>query len=167
MYFNPRAETISKPSDDDDADQITSGEPNDTDHITSDPSSFLFVHQTEEQKRLLLLYGQEICLLDATYKTSQYDIPLFFLCVNTNVGHSVVASFMIANENRNNIKEALETIRMWNPDWHPHFFMCDFDNREIWALENTFKGNYVCMVMSVKSLFLLWLVVSVIYAIIN
>lgn len=102
---------------------------------------FLFVHQSETQKRLLNIYGQEICLLDATYKTSRYDLPLFLVCVNTNVGYSVVASFIVANENRYTIQEALIKLRDWNPMWKPKYFMCDFDLREIWALEQTFEGK--------------------------
>ena len=43
------------------------------------PSTLLFVHQMAWQQRLLLRYGQDICLLDATYKTSKYALPLFFL----------------------------------------------------------------------------------------
>ncbi|VDI37107.1 Hypothetical predicted protein [Mytilus galloprovincialis] len=107
---------------------------------------FLFVHQSETQKRLLNIYGQEICLLDATYKTSRYDLPLFLVCVNTNVGYSVVASFIVANENRYTIQEALIKLRDWNPMWKPKYFMCDFDLREIWALEQTFEGLmvYLC-----------------------
>ncbi|KAH3751265.1 hypothetical protein DPMN_185818 [Dreissena polymorpha] len=42
---------------------------------------FLFVHQSNAQKHLLERYGQEICLLDATYKTCKFDVPLFCVCV--------------------------------------------------------------------------------------
>ena len=56
--------------------------------------NFLFVHQEEWQRKLLLKFGSDLVLLDATYKTTKYAIPLFFLCVNTNVGYKVVAEFM-------------------------------------------------------------------------
>ena len=105
---------------------------------------FLFVHQTEWQQRLLNIYGQEICLLDATYKTSRFDLPLFFICVNTNVGFSIVASFLISDESADTIREALDIIKGWNPDCKPSFFMCDFDTREISALESLFDGMFVC-----------------------
>jgi len=42
------------------------------------PKDFLFVHQTSWQRSMLQKYGNEICLLDATYKTSRYALPLFF-----------------------------------------------------------------------------------------
>ena len=41
----------------------------------------LFVYQEPWQKRLLARYGNELSLLDATYKTTRYELPLFFLCL--------------------------------------------------------------------------------------
>ena len=40
--------------------------------------TFLYVHQTSWQQRLLEGYGSTISLLDATYKTTRYDLALFF-----------------------------------------------------------------------------------------
>ena len=68
---------------------------NDEDICVTSPLSyqkFLFVHQTTWQRRLLSKYGNDICLLDATYKTTRYALPLFFLAVKTNVDYQVVAS---------------------------------------------------------------------------
>lgn len=48
--------------------------------------TLLWVHQTEWQKQLLNRYGNTISLIDATYKTTKYDLALFFICVHTNVG---------------------------------------------------------------------------------
>ena len=45
--------------------------------------SLLYVHQEEWQRDLLKTYGNTITLMDATYKTTKYSIPLFFLCVLT------------------------------------------------------------------------------------
>ena len=63
---------------------------------TSDECSLLFVglHQTKWQRHLMAHYGSEICLLDATYKTVRYALPLFFVCFKTNVGYQVVGSFI-------------------------------------------------------------------------
>jgi len=47
--------------------------------VIKSSQSLLIVHQMEWQRRLMLRYGQEICLLDATYKTSKYALPLFFV----------------------------------------------------------------------------------------
>lgn len=102
---------------------------------------FIFVGQTKWQKRLLNLYGQEICLLDATYKTTKYNLPIFFVCVNTNVGYTTVGCFITADETKKSIIKGLQYLKQWNADWHPKFFMTDFDTSEIGALEDTFPGN--------------------------
>lgn len=101
----------------------------------------LFLHQTAWQKRLLRLYGNDICLLDATYKTTRYALPLFFLAVKTNVDYQVVGSFVTEDETVCSIKEALEVVREWNPDWSPHLFMTDNCSQEIQAIENLFPGK--------------------------
>ena len=44
--------------------------------------SFLFVHQTELQQRLLRKYGLNVVIMDVTYKTTNNDIPLILLCVS-------------------------------------------------------------------------------------
>ena len=79
-------------------------------------------------------------LVDATYKTMRYELPLFFLVVKTNVNYVVVGSFVTQNETTTSIKEALRIFRDWNPTWQPKFFMTDFCFEEISATESTFEG---------------------------
>lgn len=79
-------------------------------------------------------------LVDATYKTMRYELPLFFLVVKTNVNYVVVGSFVTQNETTTSIKEALRMFRDWNPMWQPKFFMTDFCFEEINATESTFEG---------------------------
>ena len=66
-------------------------------------------------------YGNIMCLIDATYKTTCYDLPLFFICVRTNIGYCVIAEFIVQSEATAYIQEALEVLRRWNPDWNPQF----------------------------------------------
>ena len=40
--------------------------------------TLLWVHQTDWQKELFVKYGNTITLIDATYKTTKYDLALFF-----------------------------------------------------------------------------------------
>jgi len=101
----------------------------------------LFAHQTAWQKRMISRYGNEITLLDATYKTMRYELPLFFLVVKTNVNYVVVGSFTTQNETTTSIKEALNIFREWNPNWSPQYFMTDFCHEEITAIESTFEGE--------------------------
>ena len=105
----------------------------------------LFVHQSEQHRRLLGRYGN-ICLLDATYKTTKYALPLFFVCVKTNVDYQIVGSFVCENEATDSIQEAIQILSDWNREWKPSFFMTDFDEKEINALERVFPECkvYLC-----------------------
>jgi len=58
----------------------------------------MMMHQSHWQKRMLEIYGRDICLLDATYHTTYYDVPLYFVCVSTNVGFVNVAAMLLSND---------------------------------------------------------------------
>jgi len=76
--------------------------------------TLLVVHQECWQKELLAKYGNTLALLDATYKTTKYDLVWFFLCVRTNVGYSVVAEFVTQSETASQICEALQILQHWD-----------------------------------------------------
>ena len=121
---------------------------------------FLFVYQTTWRRRLLSKYGNDICLLDATYKTTWYALPLFFLAVKTNVYYQVVASFVLQDESTDFIKEALQVIKDWNPDWQPdHSLWMIFVKRKSKLLRRHFQVspnsvffiyNVLCMCSTLK-----------------
>lgn len=119
------------------------GQPNDG------VNQFLYVHQTGWQKQLLMRYGNEICLLDATYRTTKYSLPLYFLCVQTNVNYMTVGTFIVEKENSSSTHEALSILKTWNPDWKPGYFMCDYADEEINAIESVFPGMF-CWLCVVK-----------------
>ena len=50
-------------------------------------------------------------LIDATYKTTKYDLPLFFVTVRTNVGYKVVAHFIVQSETTEQILEAVNILK--------------------------------------------------------
>ena len=56
-------------------------------------------------------YGNKMILLDATYKTTRYTLPLMFIVVKTNVDYQTVASFVIENETYEAISEAVAVIK--------------------------------------------------------
>ena len=72
----------------------------------------LCVHQEPWQQQLMLEYGNTISLMDATYKTTCYDLPLFFISVCTNTGCCVVAEFIVQSESAESIKEAITVLKM-------------------------------------------------------
>jgi hypothetical protein len=75
----------------------------------SERDQLLFVYQTAFQNNLLHKYGKELCLLDWTYRRSTS-----FVCVWTNVGYQVVASFVVAKDNTAIITGALQIVSDWN-----------------------------------------------------
>ena len=102
--------------------------------------NLLYVHQEKWQTELLTRYGSSIVLMDATYKTTKYELPLFFITVKTNVGYSIVADFVVQAETIELISEALQILQNWNPDWKPPCFMTDYSDAEIGAIESTFPN---------------------------
>ena len=79
----------------------------------------LFPHQGALQRHLLNRYGNEIMLLDATYKTIRYKLPLFFLVVKTNVNYTVVESFITKNETTASIEKPPKIFHDGNHKWKP------------------------------------------------
>jgi len=108
--------------------------------------TLLWVHQESWQRDLLLKYGSTITLIDATYKTTKYDLALFFLCVPTNVNYAVVAEFVVQFETAECISEALSIIKQWNPKWCPPYFMTDYSDAEQLAISTVFPDCivYLC-----------------------
>ena len=108
--------------------------------------TFLYIHQKEWQKELLTKYGNTITLMDATYKTTKYSIPLFFLCVKTNVNYTVVAEFVLQSENIAKIFEALSIIKSWTPNWDPKYFITDYSDAKMSAISKLFPTTqlYLC-----------------------
>ena len=107
----------------------------------SDGKRLLLVYQSEWQAKMMKRYGEEMLLLDATYRTTRYTLPLFFLAVPTNVDYQVVAAFVVQDEDTESIQEALMLIKAWNQDFQPKFAMTDYCLAEINALEDVWTGE--------------------------
>ena len=82
-------------------------------------------------------------LLDATYRTTRYALPLFFFVVKTNIDYQIVATFVTENETQGCIEEALQIIKSWNEDFSPQYGMTDYCTEKINAMENVFPGIVV------------------------
>eukprot|EP00794_Sanderia_malayensis_P004341 gene4341-4918_t len=153
IFFRPKSKPVgNEENEDQDSDDNLDFEDDEIDddfEVRINASSFkslLFVHQTEWQRRLLSRYGNELVLLDATYRTTRYAIPLFFLVVKTNVDYQVVGTFVCEGESTDNIVEALTILREWNPGFQPKYCMTDYSNEEIRATEEVFPGcfTFIC-----------------------
>ncbi|XP_046570097.1 uncharacterized protein LOC124278436 [Haliotis rubra] len=117
-----------------------------TDQTGATLQSLLLVYQADWQQMLLKRYGMDIVFLDATYRTTRYALPLFFLCVRTNQGYVVVAAFVIEKEDAQSVEEALHIIQDFNPFWNTKSFMIDASEIEANAITNTFPDAeiFIC-----------------------
>ena len=108
--------------------------------------TLLWIYQTKWQKDMLNKYGSTMTLLDATYKATLYDLALFFVTVRTNAGYVVAAQFILQTESSEHIEAALEILKSWNPLWSPTYFMTDYSEAEILAIESVFQNTkvYLC-----------------------
>ena len=95
--------------------------------------TLLYVHQEQWQQHLLRRYRNTIVLIDATYKTTKYELPMFFVTVKTNVGYTPIADFVVQSETGDQIGEALKIIASWNPDWNPPYFMTDYSDGHLYS----------------------------------
>ncbi len=134
------------------------GESHEEDEETK--STFLFVHQDHRQQKILQTFG-EMVLLDATYKTSKYSLPLFLVVVRTNIGYVPVAEFIVETETQLSIAEALSMIKSWmiesGHDWMPKHFMVDYSDVEYQAIHSVFPDAkiYLC-IFHAKQAWLRW-----------
>ena len=109
--------------------------------------SFLLVLQTPKQQQWLIKYGNTITCMDAIYKTTKYGFPCFFLVVKTSLGIGRVAATIIPQyETTEMIKEGLQILKLWNPQWKPKFFMTDKSSQELEAVAAVHPTciRYIC-----------------------
>jgi hypothetical protein len=85
---------------------------------------------------ICLLVFASFILFD--FNPYRYALPLFFLCVCSNVGYIVVAVFIPENEDADSISEVLKILQKENPAWHPKNMMVDFSLAEIAAIDECF-----------------------------
>ena len=91
---------------------------------------------------MLSKYGNTMTLIDATCikPPSLYDLALFFITVKTNAGYTVAAEFIIQTETNEQIEEALNILKSWNPNWSPQYFMSDYSEAETLGIESAFPA---------------------------
>jgi hypothetical protein len=109
----------------------------------SSDEQLLIVFQSSDMANLYRMYGHSGILMDATYRTCMYTLPLYFIVVRTNIGYQPVCMFMTRHEKKDNIVEALQIFRGWNPDVVPMYGLVDYAWEEILALEEVWEGMRV------------------------
>ena len=96
------------------------------DELIIPQQNLLFVPQNTDKKRIIHRYGNNVCLLDATYKTTKYAIPLFFVATTTSVDCQVIGSFAIQNETTKSILEGLHHLKQWNQACNLKVILVDY-----------------------------------------
>ena len=155
IYFRPKTSeddihfseenNTEKDDNDDDDDDILYKIP----HIQNKKvqASLLFVHMTKAQRDLMKCYNN-LVLMDATYRMCRLMLPTFFLAVETNVGYSPVATFIVQTEDSASISEALRRIKIHLAQEHIQIpnFMIDCSATEMQFLRETFPEAkmYLC-----------------------
>ena len=79
--------------------------------------------------------------MHATYKTTKYSIPLFFLAVKTNIDYQIAGSFAAQDETTDAISEADSILKSWNNKWKPLAFIVGNCDEEINTIEKNFLGS--------------------------
>ena len=74
-------------------------------------SKMIFVCQPNKMQRLYGRYAATLLLLDATYRTTKYSLPLYFLVVQTNVNYEVAAVIVCQEETTEMVTKALSQIK--------------------------------------------------------
>ena len=113
----------------------------------------LFIHQTTSQQHLLNRYGNNICLSDATYKTTRYSLRLFFVALKTNVDCKSVGSFVIQDKTTESIKKALHVLKKWTASSNPKMFMVGNCDEETDAVEIFFSDMLYQFLPKYQSLY--------------
>ena len=78
-------------------------------------------------------------------------MPLFMLCVPTNSGYVVAATFLTTDEEARSIEGGLRAIARWCPEWQPTCVMSDFSYAQISAFETVFPGTLFMLLVDYSS----------------
>ena len=74
-------------------------------------NKIMFVYQSDKMQRLYRRYAPTLVLLHATYRTTKYSLPLYFLVVQTSVNYQATAAIVCQEERIEMITEALRQIK--------------------------------------------------------
>ena len=107
--------------------------------VSSGNEKMMFVYQSQEMKNMYERYGNRMILLDTTYRTPKYVLPLYFVVVQANVNFQVCCVIILQEELTEMIKKALKIFKEWNPMVSPKYALLDFDEREITSSEIVFE----------------------------
>ena len=97
----------------------------------------------------------EIILIDATYKLNDLRLPLYVMMVEDGNGESeIVGLMLVADEQRDNIKQIMSYFKQNNPNWQSiNCIMADKDmtERQVLKEELPQAGLLICLFHTMRS----------------
>ncbi|XP_062621423.1 uncharacterized protein LOC134283018 [Saccostrea cucullata] len=114
-------------------------------HSQEEEKKFLIVLQTTWQQELLAQFGN--CLvIDSTFNTTKFNIPLYELVVHTNTGYTPIGIIITEDETEEQIAEGLSILKSWNAGWSPSVSVTDCDIAQSNALSKVFPdcSQFLC-----------------------
>lgn len=70
-------------------------------------------------------------------------MPLLVIACSTNHQYIPVLYGLLQNEKEHMFSEALQILKMWNPNWSPSFIINDYSNAQINALKRNFPTSKI------------------------
>ena len=111
--------------------------------LPSRSSSCLVIIMTEKQKDMLRKFGS-VTLMDGTYKTTKWGLPLVILTVVNAQGEAYPACFaIVSSETNDTMMELLLHVQQLVPGWKPETFMIDKSDAEIHGIKMVFPWAVV------------------------
>jgi MULE transposase domain len=84
--------------------------------------------------------------MDATYRTTLYNLPMFIINVVDNHGHGQpVAMFFVQEESGAAIAEMLQIFKELNPTFTPTYFMIDKSDMEMNGIREVYPGSEILL----------------------
>lgn len=106
--------------------------------VPSRSSQCLVIIMTEKMKYMLKTYGS-VTLMDGTYKTSTWGLPVVILTVVNAQNTAYPACFaIVSSETNDSIMELLLHVKQLVPEWVPETFMVDKSDAEMYAIKMIF-----------------------------
>ena len=116
----------------------------------------ILVLQTPQLQKWLVKYGNTITCMDAMYEKhkNEFHANLSFVVVKMSLGIGwVPATIILQYVTTEMIKEGLQILKSWNPQWKPTFFTTDKNSHELEAVGAVHPTciRYICDLISTEA----------------
>ncbi|XP_071948368.1 uncharacterized protein [Antedon mediterranea] len=110
---------------------------------SEEDSIFMLVYQESWQSNLMKSRLRALYVIDSTYKTHRYPLPLYTLWIYIDEKFICVAIIIMQCDATDDLAQALRHLKHWNPNWNPEYFLMDTQQPCWKAVEQTFPNSKV------------------------